>query len=278
MHRKTLCVVYLLGALTLGFLTFIQLTAAVWGAPTHPLQHVALYSSLALFASTFVCLFAPSQGRILATLSILGMGALYIPAAASLVPGATRGFSSKACLVLSGYFALLAFALFFPTRWRVSVPLFVGCLLASGAFATTTYLHRKEQGELQWPARVAYEWTQSAEPLQVQNDHYGCLTAEDRKTLSEHGVTGVLRWTMGAEYEPGSRRLIIICRSRIPAPKKLHYPKRGTVIYLFDGTEWKSIPGQPDVYPAHATLHPDGGLEQTTTNGGTQRSAPFYWY
>ncbi len=277
MQRATPFAVFLLGALTIGFAAFGQVTAAVWGAPTHPLQYVALYSSLTLLISAFVCLFAPASGRVFATISILGMGALCIPAAASLVPAATRTVSPMAGLLVAGYFALLAFALFFPTRWRVSVPLFVGCLLASGAFATTTYIHRKEQGELRWPAFVFLEWTPASGALQVTGDPEGWLTAEDQRRLTTHGVTGALRWSGSQGYSADLQRVIVICQSRIPAPQQLHYPKQGTVFYIFDGKEWKTIPERPEVYPAHATLNPDGGLEQVTTSGGTQRVVPFRW-
>lgn len=277
MQRTTPFVVFLLGGMCIGFLTFQQTTAAIWGAPTHRLQSIAMYSSLALVLASFVCLAAPSHGRILATVCIFGIGTLYIPGAAALVPGATRDFSPLAGIVLAAYFSLLAFALFFPTRWRVSVPLFAGCMVASAAFAATTYQHRLKQGELHNPVIVCFEWSSTVESLKVQDDVDGSLTAENRQSLIQNGVVGELRWrgTYGSPTE--SQRVIVICQSRIPAPQQLHYPKQGTVFYIFDGKGWKTIPEGPEFYPAHATLNPDGGLEQVTTSGGTQRVVPFRW-
>jgi hypothetical protein len=277
MQRATSFVVFLLGGLGLGFFTFQLLMWAVWGAPTHPVQYIALLSSILLIVSAFVCLFTSVAGRVLATCSLLGIGTLYIPASASLVPAATIIVSPIAYLLLFGYFALLAFALFFPRRWRWSIPLFACCLLTSGAFAATTYFHRLQQGEIHWPSFVYFEWTPTADPLHVEHDTDGWITPETTNVLSEHGVTGILRWSGSQGYPAESRRVIIICRSRIPTPKDLPYPKQGTIIYVFDGTAWKTVPDQPNVYAAHATLQTDGMLEQVTPGGGAQGTAAFTW-
>jgi hypothetical protein len=263
--------------LGIGFFAWMMLAASVWGAPTYPVQYIALISSILLVVSAFVCLFTPVIGRNLATLSILGVGTLYIPASASLVPAAHTLTSPVAYLLLLGYFALLSFALFFPTRWRWSTPLLVCCFLTSGAFAAATYFHRSEQGDIDWPSVVYFRWTYTPQPLQIEFVPNGWITSETMKALSQNGVTGVLNWSgaTGSLWE--DRRVVVVCRSRITVPKELFYPKQGTVIYIFDGTTWRSIPKQPNVYPAHATLTPDGMLEQDCPTGGRQGAPAFSW-
>jgi hypothetical protein len=269
--------VFGVGALATGFFTLGSLMLGVWGAPTSWIQYAALVASALLFFSAFVCLFRPVNGRGFAAFSILGIGVLYIPASASLVPAAALLVSPIGYLVVAGYFALLAFALFFPRRWRWSIPVFVCCLLAGAAFAATTYFHRLARGELHWPSLVYFEWIPTSEPLQIQYDTDGWITPSLQEALTKHGVTGVLRWTGSQGAPTESRRVIVVCRSRISVPKDLHYPKRGAVIYIFDGAAWKSLPDHPDVYAAHATLEPDGMLTQLCPGGGSQGGAAFTW-
>ena len=270
-------IVFFLGGLVFGFFTFQLLMWAVWGAPTHPVQYVALISSLALFLSSFLCLAKPAEGRAIATFSLLGMGTLYIPAASSLVPAATLLVSPVAYLIVLGYFGLLAFALFFPTRSRGSIPILAMCLVTSAGFAATTYFRRVHHGEMQWPSFVYFEWIPSATGLKVEYDTYGSITSTTKEFLLQHGVTGTLRWNGSQGTPTNEPRIIVICRSRISAPIDFHYPKQGTVVHIFDGSTWKSIPDQPDTYPAHATLTIEGMLEQDVPGGGRQGTLAFLW-
>jgi hypothetical protein len=272
--------VFFIAGLVFGFFTLQQLFWAVWGAPTYPVQYIALFSSLPLFLSSFLYLVHPVPGRALATLSLLGMGTLYIPAASSLVPTAGLLISPVSYLMMLGYFALLAFALFFPTRLRASIPILAVCLCTSAGFAATTYVRRVQHGDMQWPSFVYFEWVPGATDLQVQHDPDGSITPATKKLLLQYGVTGTLRWSGGggSEGTPVTEpRTIVICRSRISAPKDLHYAKRGTVIQIFDGSQWKSIPDQPDTYPAHVTLKTDGIVEEDVPGGGTEVGQIFVW-
>jgi len=250
---------------------------AVWGAPTHPIQFIALYSSMLLPVAGLVCVFAPVAGRRIATVSILGIGILYIPASASLVPSANAIVSPVSYFLVFVYFALLAFALFYPRRWRWSIATFAVCFLTGVTFAATTYFHRVQEGEVQFPAMAYYEWVQSKDTLNVERDDFGWITPEAFKSLTEHGVTGILRWNGSSGDSSIERKIVVICSSRIPEPKKLPHPKSGTIIYIFDGTAWKTIPDHADVYPTFATLQTDGELEQVLPSGGTQGGSAFSW-
>src|SRR2546423_5556288 len=218
MQRAISFPVFLLGGGAIGFFALRMLMWAVWGAPTYPMQYVGLVSSLLLLISAFVCLFKPVIARILATASIFGIGTLYIPASASLVPSPNTIISPVSYLLLFGYFALLAFGLFFPRPWRWSIPLFVGCLFISAGFAATTYFHRVEQGELHFPSFAYFRWTPTADPLYVKYDPDGWITPDSHRLLSEHGITGTLSWS-GSQGKPAqSRRGIVLCSSRDPSP------------------------------------------------------------
>jgi hypothetical protein len=254
-----------------------MLLGAVWGAPTHPVHYVGLLSSLLLLVSAFVCLFKPVTGRILAAVSILGIGIFFIPSSASLVPSPNTIIPPIAYILLVGYFALLAFGLFFPRPWRWSILLFVGCLFASAAFAATTYFHRVDEGKLQFPPLVSFRWIPTADPLDVKYDPDHWITPEARQLLADHGITGTLSWSGTQGHSDQSRRLIVICSSRIPSPKKLYHPRKGTIFYIFDGATWKTVPEQASVYSAYATLQPDGTLEQVLPDGGAQGSRAFPW-
>lgn len=277
MQRAISFPVFLLGGAACAFFALRMLMWAVWGAPTYPVQYVGFLSSLALLISAFVSLFKPVTARRLATASILGIGSLYIPASASLVPSPNTIIPPIAYILLFGYFALLAFGLFFPHPWRWSILLFVGCLFISAGFAATTYFRRAEQGKIHFPSIASFRWTPTADPLYVEYDPDGWITPEARQLLTEHGITGTLSWIGTQGHSDKSRRVIIICSSRIPSPKKLPHPKMGTIFYIFDGATWKTVPEKASVYSAYATLQPDGVLEQVLPGGGAQGSSAFAW-
>jgi hypothetical protein len=130
---------------------------------------------------------------------------------------------------------------------------------------------------MQWPFIVNFKWAPGATGLQVQRDLGGAITPAIKELLLQHGITGELSWSGSQGAAIAEPRLIVICRSRNPAPMDLHYPKHGTLIYVFDGAEWKTIPDHPDIYPAHATLTTEGMLEQDYPDGGRQGSPAFTW-
>lgn len=277
MQRAISFPVFLLGGAASAVFALRMLMWAVWGAPTYLVQYIGLLSSLLLLISAFACLFKPFIARRLATASILGIGTLYIPASASLLPSPNTIISPISYILLFGYFALLAFSLFFPRPWRWSILLFVGCLFISAGFAATTYFHRAEQGKLDFPSIASFRWTPTADPLYVKYDPDGWITPDARQLLTEHGITGILSWSGTQGHSAGSRRVIVICSSRIASPKKLPHPRKGTIFYIFDGATWKTVPEQASVYSAYATLQPDGMLEQVLPSGGAQGSPAFAW-
>jgi hypothetical protein len=278
MKRPLHFIVLLVGGLIYGFFTFQALMWAVWGAPTHPVQYIALLSSLVLLLSAFVSLASPEVARKLAVACVLGVGVYYIPATQSLVPSATLRISPMAYLLIGGYFALLSFALFYPKRFQLSIPVIVVCLLVAIGFSAHTLVQRKLDGEFRRPSIAYFKWTPSDAPLSIPNPRdREWLSERMLASLSEHGLRGSLDWQGSQGARDAQPKMIVISSGPIPESKDLHYPKGDFVIYVYNGSDWNSIPAEPQVYPSFATLETDGMLRQKTSSGGIQGSSAFRW-
>lgn len=271
-------IVFLVRGLIYGFFTFKALMWAVWGAPTHPIQYIALFSALGLLLSAFVSLASAERGRGLAIASILGVGMYYIPATQSLVPSATLRISPTAYLLILGYFVLLGFSLFYPKRLRLSIPVIVVSLLVAIGFSTHTFVERKLDGEFRRPSTAYFKWTPSSTPVTFADSRDQAWFSESMlASLSAEGISGSLDWQGSQGSREGRPKMIVISSGPIPENKNLHYPKGDFAIYIFDGTNWRSIPSEPQVYPSFATLETDGMLRQKTSSGGIQGTLAFRW-
>jgi hypothetical protein len=278
MTRSIQFVVLLFGGVIYGFFTLQALMWAAWGAPTHPIQYIALFSALGFMLSAFVVLASPKIGRWISIASILGIGVYYIPATQSLVPSATLIISPFAFLLIGGYFALLAFCLFYPIQIPLSIPLIVLCLLAAIGFSAHIFIQRTIDGEFRRPAIAYFKWTPSEAPLSivdVRDEEW--LTEAALASLSAEGMRGSLEWQGSQGSKENRPKMIVISSRPIPEHKDLHYPKGDFVIYVFDGSHWMSIPKDADFYPAFATLDTDGMLRQETSSGGIQGTSAFRW-
>ncbi len=278
MNRGHQFVVLFVGGLLYSFIVYRALMWAVWGAPTHPIQYVALGSALGLMLSAFVALAYPNAGRWLSIFCTLGIGTYCIPATQSLVPSATQIIFPIAFLLIGGYFALLAFCLFFPRRKIFSIPIMAGALLVGVGFGAQTLLHRITDGEFRRPAIAYFEWTPSDADLHVTGSEYRkWLTDDMLSTLSSQGFEGSLRWR-GSQGSSKSRpRMLVLAKGPIPENKRLYYPKGDYVIYVFTTTGWTMIPDDAELYSSFATLETDGMIYQTTSGGGRQGTSAFRW-
>ena len=246
MQRATSFLVFFLGGSAIGLFTFRLLMFAVWGAPTHLVQYVALFSSVLLLVGAFVCLFAPVAGRDLATASILGIGTLYIPASASLVPLSKSTILSTPCLAILSYFALLAFALFFPRRWRWSVPLLVSCLLVSVAFAATTSRYRSQELTV-----VCLHYSPGDAPLRIE-DRFSALTPEDIALLQRCVPGGTAEVHEKGIYDKGPKaKAILLLTGPFDHKVSAVQPWRSTVIYLQEGQSLTILPKDVPIWDKH---------------------------
>jgi hypothetical protein len=256
MQRAISFLVFFLGGSAIGWFTFRLLMLAVLGAPTHPVEYVALFSSVFLLVAAFVCLFAPEAGRLLATASIVGIGTLYIPASASLgqSPNATP------YLVMLGYFALLAFALFFPRRWRWSVPFLVFCLLASAAFAATTYLYRSQQLTV-----VCMHYLPGDEPLRIE-DHFSDLTPQDRALLQKCVPRGRAEVHGTGIYEKGPKaKAILLLTGPFDHKVSAAQPWHSTVVYLQESQSLTILSKDASLWSKHIYLEQQRDMPTNTT-------------
>lgn len=250
----------------------------VWGAPTHPILYIALLSSITLLLSAFVALAFPEAGRWISVVSILGIGVYYIPASQSLVPSEVLIVSPVAYLLIGGYFALLAFVLFHPKRFSFSGPVFVLSLMLAIGLSTHKLIRLNMDGEYRRPVIGYFNWTLTDAPLEITNSWGQEWFSQDMLALlSAKGIQGSLD-LRGVQGSKGDRpKMLVIASGPIHETKELHFPKDDFVIYIFDGTNWTSIPEEPAVYPSFATLETDGMLWQKTSIGGLRGSSAFLW-
>ena len=106
--------VYLAAAVAVGAQTFRAMTWAVWGAPTSPLQFIALVGSALLFVAANVALFRVRAGATLALIGALGCWTMYVFVIGHLVidlPRSALQAIPSALLVLATVHAVGASAL-----------------------------------------------------------------------------------------------------------------------------------------------------------------------
>ena len=163
----------------------------------------------------------------------LGIGTLDIPASASLLPSPNTIISPISYILLFGYFALLAFSLFFPRPWRWSILLFVGCLFISAGFAATTYFHRAEQVSCIFLLLRLFGGILTADPLYVKYDPDGWITPDARQLLTEHGINGILGWSGTQGHSAGSRRVIAGFVARVSRARKNYLTQEKELYFTF---------------------------------------------
>lgn len=273
-------VVYLLAALVLGFTAFRSMMWGVWGAPVSPLHYLALLGSGALFFGAFVCLFNLLSGRIICGIALCVLGTFYVPATVSIIPAHNEILSPIVFFILLIYFSALAFALFYPSRWKFSLLFYLIVLGIAVAFAGGTFIQRTARGEYTRPAFVFFVWKPGESGLQVQNDSDRWITTETKSLLEQNGIRGDLEWTGSSGHGTEKNRVIILAQRQITSTKQIFYPRRGTVIYAFNGTNWITLPQNAPSYSTFATLEPRGFntvLNEQLANGGIQGSGAFFW-
>jgi hypothetical protein len=278
MNRHLQFLVLLTAGLIYGSFAFRTLMWAVWGAPTHPIQYIALFSTLGLSVSAFIAVASPKTGRWLSIVCTLGVGIYYIPAAQTLVPSTTSTNSPIAFLLIGGFFLLLAFCLFYPTQMVISIPVMALCLLIAAGFWANTLRERISDGEFRRPALAYFKWTPSNADLHIINSRdQEWLPEGILSFLSSQGTKGSLRWQGSQGRGDNSPKMIIISSGPIPQNKDLHYPKGDYVVYVFNGTDWTTIPHDAEFYPSFATLETDGMIYQRTSSGGRWGTSAFLW-
>jgi hypothetical protein len=278
--RALQCFVYLSTGLVLGYFSWMSMMWGIWGAPVHIVHYLAVVGALALLGGAFICLVNAGRGRIVAIGSLLLMGTFWGPATASLVPQHSILVSPVAFFLVSLYLGAIAFSLFYPTRWRWSFPaLFVVLLSAIGIVAATA-IHRVRTGEFSRPSIAYFRWHPSNQgSIEIVRDSDGWIDTEVKTLLEQGGIHGQLAWTGASGERDASHRLIIIAAAPPPQRHELPYPRDGVIVYIFDGSRWRSLPQGTATYPAAAILEPQGSntMLWQESGGGRRGTTAFTW-
>ena len=270
--------VFFISALVQGSFIFSSIMAAVWGAPVHTLQYVGLFSCLALWVASLICLFNPHWGRILSIFALFGIGSLIIPASSSLVPQHLVGVSPWSVIIVTLYFGCLTYSLFFPKRWRVSIPLFLITVVSAFGIITYTFVTRFMDGEYSRPSLAYFQWLPGTSDLIIEGEE-SWIDASMRSLLITHGITGTLKQTGSQGLSQDPNRVIVLCQRQIPSVKQLFYPHSGTLVYTFDGNDWLVLPQGEKTYSKFAALEPEGRhtMISQEIGGGRQETTAFSW-
>ena len=277
--RSLQCVVYLITALVLGYLTYMSLMWGVWGAPVYPTHFIALLGALGLFVSALVSLGWARTGRTLAVVSLAALGTFWVPGVISLVPQHNIIVSPIDFFVVGLYFGAVGFALLYPVRWRWSVPAFVLVLSTAVTLAAVTAIRRFQSGEYARPSFAYFKWSPSGNGLTVERDLDGWIDSETKALLQRSGIRGKLEGTGSSGARSAAHRVILLAQRAPGTSYQLRYPRVGTLIYTFDGSLWRMIPSNAATYSSYATIEPQGSstMLREDVGGGRQGTAAFVW-
>ncbi|MEO8206273.1 MAG: hypothetical protein ABI615_08830 [Chthoniobacterales bacterium] len=280
-HRTLEFLGYGSAALGLGFINLFSIGAGIWGVKIHPLLYVGLLFSIGLLVAGVVAIFAPKAGRWLAVIALTGMGVIWIPAASSLIPAHDIVIQPSGYFVFAGYLAAVAFALFYPVRWRYSLLAYGLVIVLVVGFAGATFTQRYLSGEYAYPAIVYFLWYPApADHLVIIHDKKGMVDTELQKYLSSNGIHGTLKWK-GRSGDPNTgHKVYILMQEQLPEAKRLFFPREGNIIYAFDGVKWITLPSDAKTYSLFATLEPENSktmLMKECINGGRQGGEAFSW-
>jgi hypothetical protein len=278
--RVTFSVALLSASLFLGFFTLQSIMWAVWGAPVHLLQYVALLGCLGLLLSGILWAVAEKVGRVVAVISLIAIGTIYVPASISLVPAHNIIISPLAWALIITYFLTLALVLLLPPRRFWDIALFSASVVTSFGFAGVTYYSRWKDGEFCRPSFAYYRMNRNGTSLFFEGSGSEWLSSEVLKQVKDSGIQGSLNWTGSTGDSSNNFKVIVICAGKPASVKKLFYPQQGTIVYYFDGSAWRTIPEQPKTYESFATLDTEGNqsvLHQKLATGGVQGTQAFSW-
>ncbi len=277
--RIVQCLVFLTASLILGYTTFLSIMVGVWGVAIHPLLYLAFFSSVGLLASSFICLQNARAGRMIAMASLFGIGTVWIPSVSDLVPQHNRVIASWAYALFAGYFLVVAFALFFPRPWRFSwLALLITCAVPT-VYGGAVYFHRFDQGEYARPGFAYFYWRNPQSDRLTVEDPYHWIDSETMRSLEAEGIRGQLAWVGATGAHDLPNRVIILAQQQPRETFRINYPRMGTLVHAYDGSNWLKFPRDAATYDSYATLEADGTSTFLTRReaGGIHGSRAFSW-
>ena len=250
---------------------------AVWGAPTHWTQYAGLISSLVLSVGATSLIFSAEKGQGACVLGVLGMSSFYVPAVASIIPAENTIISPLSYVIVTSYLALVVATARYPKHIAGSTWIIVLVPLAMGVWGGFTAYTRWQSGEYNRPEIIGFLASRSEKPLEIPGEYSALVPVAMRSAMAKAGIGGSLVWRAGFFENKRKPSVVVIATSQISEPHRLHYPKQGTIIYIWNGEQWITLPANTECYPAYATLQVDGMLSNDLTTGGTQSYYFFPW-
>jgi hypothetical protein len=280
MHGLIQWIAFLPSGLLFGFFTWMTIMTGVWGVRIHPIFYLALLSCLLLAVSSFVSLSAPKEGRILAIISLIGIGTVWIPSVAGLIPQHGVRVFLTGYLLFAAYFISIAFALFFPRplrwSWLTLAVLSAGTL----AYGGVVYHNRLQQGEYSRPSFAFFYWDATDQTALVVIDDGGrWIDPETRALLEDSGVRGTLKWRGASGLRSSPNQVIILAQRQPAGTTKIHYPRDSRIVYAYNGSQWLTFPDNAPTYESFATLESEDSTTMLGQDiaGGRQGTLAFTW-
>jgi hypothetical protein len=273
-------IVYFIAAVILGIVALQRMMLGVWGVSVSPFNYIAVIASVVLFVGAIISLINYGKGRIICVVALAALGTFYVPAVVSIVPGYGSIIPLLVYFIFLVYFAALAFALFFPPRWKVSLPLYLGVLVVTATIMKVTYAHRVAAGEFARPSFAFFFWKQNDSTLEIKEDDAHWINAETKALLEKNQIHGQLNLSVGDGQSSNQNRIIVLAQRPIISKKQIFYPRNGTIIYAFDGTNWITLPKDAPTYSGFATLEPLGFQTmfcREDFGGGIEGTSAFLW-
>ncbi len=258
--------VFLAAAITALYIQFWGFSSAVW--PNWPgiISHLSLACTVSLGLSALLSLLSPLYARLLDTFSLIGMGIVFLPSSHLLVPLYQTAFNWFMLSVLCGYLATLSFALLYPQRWRLSLPILSGAIAVSVLFFGCEYIERLKSGHYERPSISFFSWHPKGAQDPYNDSNMEWLRNDVRDLLTQYGVEGHFKFSSSIGHPSNPKHLVVICKGLIPEDKHLFFARNEVaVIYIFDGESWFTIPRSFDTYSEFAILEKSGRGKQDGT-------------
>jgi hypothetical protein len=274
--KRFAAICYLLVGLVLTWMCWQSIMMAVWGAKTHWLQYVGLFSALTLSGGALALLITGEKGQKACALGMAGLALMMVPAATEIVPADGLHIKPVAYVIFGAFVGLAVAIMFYPERLRWARTISIGLAVAMLGTVVITAGRRWQDGEFNRPVIIGFHAERSTAPLDLPpNAGPGLpadlLPAALRAEIARTGVGGRLRWTGMVSPVSRATQMLVIVTGPIPAAQPLPYPKKGTVVYVWNGERWATIPEGAACYTSHATVLPDGTISRRLAGGGEQR-------
>jgi hypothetical protein len=271
------CIVYAAAGISLAVFTFMSIMVGVWGVRISPLLFLAFFSSVGLALAGVVSLWRPRSGRTIALWALTGIGTVWIPSIIDLIPEPNVRVSSFGCVIFGGYFAIVAFGLFFPNPWKFSFPIFLVLCFTTLIVGAVAYRNRLVRGDYARPSFAFFRWRPGTNNLVIDSDPADWIDSETRNVMARAGIRGKLVWTSSLGERTAPHHVVLLAERLPSTPCKIFYPQQRVAIYVYDGSHWRAIPAKALTYSTFATLEPGNPnpMLWQDTSGGRQGSGAF---